>query len=68
MYCIILYNIIVYCIVKMTCRKQLVIIIIIIIIVIIIIIEAKTKKIFEGEMAGKRPRGRPRMRWTDNFK
>ena len=30
--------------------------------------ERTTKKIFEGEMAGKRPRGRPRMRWTDNFK
>ena len=30
--------------------------------------ERTTKKIFEGVMAGKRPRGRPRMRWTDNFK
>ena len=30
--------------------------------------ETTTKKIFEGEMAGKRPRGRPRMRWTDNYK
>ena len=28
-----------------------------------------TKKIFEGEMHdGKRRRGRPRLRWTDNFK
>ena len=30
--------------------------------------ERSTRKIFEGEMEGKRPRGRPRMRWTDNFK
>ena len=30
--------------------------------------EKITRKIFEGEMEGKRPRGRPRMRWTDNFK
>ena len=30
--------------------------------------ETTTKKIFEGEMAGKRPRERPRMRWTDNYK
>ena len=27
-----------------------------------------TRKIIEGEMEGNRPRGRPRMRWTDNFK
>ena len=31
-------------------------------------IERTTRKIFEGEIAGKRPRGRPRLRWTDNFK
>ena len=30
--------------------------------------ERTTKKIFEGVMEGKRPRGRPRLRWTDNFK
>ena len=30
--------------------------------------ERTTKKIFDGEMQGKRPRGRPRLRWTDNFK
>ena len=30
--------------------------------------ERTTKKIFEDEMEGKRPRRRPRMRWTDNFK
>ena len=30
--------------------------------------ERSTRKIFEGEMEGKIPRGRPRMRWTDNFK
>ena len=30
--------------------------------------ERTTRKIFEGEMEGKRHRGRPRMRWTDNFK
>ena len=29
--------------------------------------ERTTRKIFEGEM-GKRPRGRCRMGWTDNFK
>ena len=29
--------------------------------------ERTTKKIFDGEMQGKRPRGRPRLRWTDNF-
>ena len=27
-----------------------------------------TRKIFEGEMEWKGPRGKPRMRWTDNFK
>ena len=27
-----------------------------------------TKKIFVGEMEGKRPRGRPRLKWTDNIK
>ena len=30
--------------------------------------ERTTRKIFEGEIGGKRPRGRPRLRWTDNFK
>ena len=30
--------------------------------------ERATRKIFEDEMLGKRPRGGPRMRWTDNFK
>ena len=30
--------------------------------------ERTTRNIFDGEMEGKRPRGRPRMRWTDNFK
>ena len=30
--------------------------------------ERTTRKTFEGEMGGKRPRGRPRLRWTDNFK
>ena len=30
--------------------------------------ERTTRKIFDGEMGGKRPRGRPRLRWTDNFK
>ena len=30
--------------------------------------ERLTKKVFVGEMEGKRPRGRPRSRWTDNFK
>ena len=30
--------------------------------------ERTTRMIFEGEMEGKRPRGRTRMRWTDNFK
>ena len=27
-----------------------------------------TKKVYVGEMEGRRPRGRPRMRWSDNFK
>ena len=31
-------------------------------------LERTTKKIFIGEMEGKRLRGRPRLRWTDNFK
>ena len=31
-------------------------------------LERTTKKIFVGEMEGKRPRGRPRLKWTDNFK
>ena len=26
------------------------------------------KQVYEEEMMGKRPRGRPRNRWTDNFK
>ena len=26
-----------------------------------------TKKVYVGEMEGRRPRGRPRMRWSDNF-
>ena len=30
--------------------------------------ERTTRKILEGEMERERPRGRPRMRWTDNFK
>ena len=30
--------------------------------------ERLTKKVFVGKMEGKRPRGRPRSRWTDNFK
>ena len=30
--------------------------------------ERTTRKIFEGEMTKKKPRGRLRMRWTDNFK
>ena len=25
-------------------------------------------KVFKGEIEGKRPRGRPRRRWIDNFK
>ena len=31
-------------------------------------LERITKKIFGGEMEGKRPRERPRLKWTDNFK
>ena len=31
-------------------------------------LERTTKKIFVGEIEGKRPRGRPRLKWTDNFK
>ena len=27
-----------------------------------------TKKVYVGEMEGRRPRVRPRMRWSDNFK
>ncbi len=27
-----------------------------------------TKKVYVGGMEVKRPRGRPRMRWIDNFK
>ena len=27
-----------------------------------------TKKVYVIEMEGRRPRGRPRMRWSDNFK
>ena len=27
-----------------------------------------TKKVYVGEIEGRRPRGRPRMRWSDNFK
>ena len=27
-----------------------------------------TKRVYVGVMEGRRPRGRPRMRWTDNFK
>ena len=30
--------------------------------------EKTTKKVFVGEMEGNRPRGRPRLRWIDNFK
>ena len=30
--------------------------------------EKTMKKVFVGEMEGKRPRGRPRLRWIDNFK
>ena len=31
-------------------------------------LERTTKKIFVAKMEGKRPRGRPRLKWTDNFK
>ena len=27
-----------------------------------------TKKVFKGEIEGKRPRGRPRRKWIGNFK
>ena len=27
-----------------------------------------TKKVYVGGMEGRQPRGRPRMRWSDNFK
>ena len=30
--------------------------------------ERTTKKIFDVKIQGKRPRGKPRLRWTDNFK
>ena len=30
--------------------------------------EKTTKKTFNGEMQGKRPRGEVRFRWTDKFK
>ena len=30
--------------------------------------EKTMKKVFVGDMEGKRPRGRPRLRWIDNFK
>ena len=30
--------------------------------------ERTIKKISEGEMQDKTPRGRPRLRWTDNIK
>lgn len=26
-----------------------------------------TKKVFEGQVEGERPRGRPQLRWTDNL-
>ena len=26
-----------------------------------------TKIVYDGEVPGKSPRGRPRMRWTNNF-
>ena len=31
-------------------------------------LERTTKTIFVEEMKGKRPSGRPRLMWTDNFK
>ena len=31
-------------------------------------LERTTKKIVVGEMEEKRSRGRPRLKWTDNFK
>ena len=27
-----------------------------------------TKKVYVGELEGRRPRGRQRLRWSDNFK
>ena len=30
--------------------------------------ERCTKRVFEGAVDGKRPRGRPRLRWLDNFR
>ena len=30
--------------------------------------ERCTKRVFEGVVDGKRPRGRPRLRWLDNFR
>ena len=27
-----------------------------------------TEKVYAGVMEGRRPRGRPRMKWIDNFK
>ena len=30
--------------------------------------EKTTKKVFVGEMERKRPKGRPHLRWIDNFK
>ena len=26
-----------------------------------------TKRVYDGEIAGRQPRGRPRKRWTNNF-
>ena len=30
--------------------------------------ERLVKRVYSEEVIGKRPRGRPRKRWTDNFK
>ena len=30
--------------------------------------ERCTKRVFEGVVDGKRPRGRPRLQWLDNFR